>query len=763
MKMSIMDGVLLTIDSKSIKTDLYMFKHAEFKPIIAFKDDNNQIWFSLNHMRDILAMPAKMNLFIAQQIVSSDDRILVESEVLADATKIFINRKAIDELCQFRKYALPLMTMVKFKKCINHIVAEMESADIKVIVLQNDQQESVDESESSVSSKKDDLQFTTKIYHHKTFGDIVTFVDSKNQTWFILMQLLKVLGSRNRRLDLVDIIDDSDKIRIDTKPYMSTQVKQIFKENNMICTNSIKIVSARAVFKILKTFTDQSVLKHKLEFIKWLDSLGFKFYEDGPAINEFDFKVYHHKTFGDLTFLLHYATRKVYFRAVDIANLAALKHNRPVRSPMYYTAFPFDNLLYITEDGVDYFILKSKNLSLSLKKELQRWIHITIINLFNKKQQESDHIQVFTHDTFGDLITYKDSNGKFWYMVADIARIVKTTPSNIEAPMYARNKGNNDNDSIKIDLAKFTANLTSMALKYRVGEKLFMSKANVARCIINSQLNKEDKQKVVEWILSIDPISVEEQQELDHIQVFTHDTFGDLITYKDLNGKLYFFMKDLYKLFDLPHRKTIVRKMLQKAGSKLIAINPWIISRFPNLQIGPRLAKRGFIPIEGIKILCKYSQNPNKDKICKWLFSIQQPPSNNHNQSDPHYYNLRVIAKDFGWSAQQLNSLLYRLGVVYPLNLYPQVWGLYQKYSVKGYALTKKNIIKDPISGEMKQVELVTKWTLKGRAFIHKLLAQYGIHPVDQQKQHIQTEDQIPQPISTDDLVESNSITNTSI
>lgn len=88
------------------------------------------------------------------------------------------------------------------------------------------------------------------------------------------------------------------------------------------------------------------------------------------------------------------------------------------------------------------------------------------------------------------------------------------------------------------------------------------------------------------------------------------------------------------------------------------------------------------------------------------------------------------IAKDYGMSGQALNDLLHEEGIQYKQS---GQWLLYHKYQDKGY--TKSDTQKFfRRNGEI-GVSLHTKWTQKGRLFIHELLADKGISPLmDQEK-----------------------------
>lgn len=86
---------------------------------------------------------------------------------------------------------------------------------------------------------------------------------------------------------------------------------------------------------------------------------------------------------------------------------------------------------------------------------------------------------------------------------------------------------------------------------------------------------------------------------------------------------------------------------------------------------------------------------------------------------------IRVIAKDYGLSAQRLNELLHELGIQYKQS---GTWLLYQKYAGHGYTDTKTHIIND--AG---RTRVHTYWTQKGRLFIYETLKAQGILPIIEQ------------------------------
>lgn len=83
------------------------------------------------------------------------------------------------------------------------------------------------------------------------------------------------------------------------------------------------------------------------------------------------------------------------------------------------------------------------------------------------------------------------------------------------------------------------------------------------------------------------------------------------------------------------------------------------------------------------------------------------------------------IAKDYGMSAQEMNTKLHDLGIQYKQS---GQWLLYSKHHSKGYThsetvpITRKNGQAD--------ITMTTKWTQKGRLFIYDLLKQHGVLPL---------------------------------
>ncbi|MES9730303.1 phage antirepressor KilAC domain-containing protein [Bacillus sp. AP50] len=82
------------------------------------------------------------------------------------------------------------------------------------------------------------------------------------------------------------------------------------------------------------------------------------------------------------------------------------------------------------------------------------------------------------------------------------------------------------------------------------------------------------------------------------------------------------------------------------------------------------------------------------------------------------------IAADYGLSAMKLNKILNDEKVQYKVN---NQWLLYSKHQNKGY--TKSKTVEVVHTDGNRSVKMNTRWTQKGRLFIHELLTKRGIIP----------------------------------
>jgi Rha family phage regulatory protein len=93
--------------------------------------------------------------------------------------------------------------------------------------------------------------------------------------------------------------------------------------------------------------------------------------------------------------------------------------------------------------------------------------------------------------------------------------------------------------------------------------------------------------------------------------------------------------------------------------------------------------------------------------------------------SSPGTVTVTQIAKDYGLSAAKLNKILHEERVQYKQS---RQWFLYSNYADKGYTKSETHI---DGKGEPR---MNTKWTQKGRLFIHQLLNNIGINAIEDEQ-----------------------------
>lgn len=86
---------------------------------------------------------------------------------------------------------------------------------------------------------------------------------------------------------------------------------------------------------------------------------------------------------------------------------------------------------------------------------------------------------------------------------------------------------------------------------------------------------------------------------------------------------------------------------------------------------------------------------------------------------------ITMIAKDYGFTANQMNTKLHELGVQYKQS---GAWLLYKEHAVMGYTQSETFAYDKPDG--TKGTSMLTKWTQKGRLFLYDLLKLNGILPL---------------------------------
>lgn len=127
-----------------------------------------------------------------------------------------------------------------------------------------------------------------------------------------------------------------------------------------------------------------------------------------------------------------------------------------------------------------------------------------------------------------------------------------------------------------------------------------------------------------------------------------------------------------------------------------------------------------------IKVATELKNEREKNVLLTQQVSESRPKADYYDKimQSKSLVTITQIAKDYGWSAKQMNDKLHDLGVQYKIG---GQWVLYSKYQDKGYTFsTTVDITKKDGSSD---VRMNTKWTQKGRVFIYSLLKENDILP----------------------------------
>ncbi|MFK4841234.1 phage antirepressor [Lactococcus petauri] len=89
------------------------------------------------------------------------------------------------------------------------------------------------------------------------------------------------------------------------------------------------------------------------------------------------------------------------------------------------------------------------------------------------------------------------------------------------------------------------------------------------------------------------------------------------------------------------------------------------------------------------------------------------------------FVTISVIAKDYGWTAIQMNKYLKKKKVQFKQG---KIWLLYKEYASNGYTSTKTHTHKGKDGTDHTSVH--TYWSQSGRLFIYNLLKNDGILPM---------------------------------
>ena len=139
-------------------------------------------------------------------------------------------------------------------------------------------------------------------------------------------------------------------------------------------------------------------------------------------------------------------------------------------------------------------------------------------------------------------------------------------------------------------------------------------------------------------------------------------------------------------------------------------------------------------PVAFVKLLRDYADEVDRNQALQTQVAIQNQQILEM-QPKVSYYDIVLqcknaipitqIAKDYGWTANKMNTLLHDLGIQFHIK---KTWVLYDKYAQQGYTVSKTHWFPDKYGRP--QSNVVTQWTQKGRLFIYDLLKGNGYLPL---------------------------------
>ncbi|WPC07979.1 phage antirepressor [Globicatella sp. PHS-GS-PNBC-21-1553] len=241
------------------------------------------------------------------------------------------------------------------------------------------------------------------------------------------------------------------------------------------------------------------------------------------------------------------------------------------------------------------------------------------------------------------------------------------------------------------------------------------------------------------------------------LQIFKNNEFGEVRTLL-INGEPYFVGKDVAEVLGYSNTAKAIRDHVDEEDK----LTERIVLAGQNREVI-------FINESGLYSLILKSKLPTAKQFKRWVTSEVLPTIRKHGvyatdelldnpdflidalqklkaereqrliaeqrvlelQPKASYYDVILqskslvsvsqIAKDYGLSATKLNQLLNEWGIQYKQG---GTWLLYQKYAPMGY--TQSQTV-EYNGGEGSRLH--TKWTQKGRLFLHNLLTNHGYVP----------------------------------
>lgn len=266
---------------------------------------------------------------------------------------------------------------------------------------------------------------------------------------------------------------------------------------------------------------------------------------------------------------------------------------------------------------------------------------------------------------------------------------------------------------------------------------------------------------------------------MNELKIFKKEEFGQIRTILDENNEPWFVGKDVAEILGYANTRDALSKRVDDVDKKDgVAIHdsmgreqtPTFINesglyslifssqmekakefkRWVTSEVLPAIRKHGAYVSDGLKDMYKddpmgmalylaenllklkndYTQLDWENKGLRFENKIQRQ-INQELQAKTDYTDailnhsstvtVTCIAKDYGMSANQFNTLLNKLGIQYKES---GQWFLYSKYQSEGYTQSKTYYVPNT-----DVVNISTRWTQKGRLFIYNTLKEIGILP----------------------------------
>lgn len=257
------------------------------------------------------------------------------------------------------------------------------------------------------------------------------------------------------------------------------------------------------------------------------------------------------------------------------------------------------------------------------------------------------------------------------------------------------------------------------------------------------------------------------------LQIFKNKKFGDLRV-SEKEGEPYICLADVCKILELEQVSrvksrlnqdgVITSKVIDKLGRKQEAtfinesnlykvifqsrkpeaekFTEWVTSEvLPSIRktggyiVGEENMNEDELVLKAMNVLNKKVENlKNKNKQLT-IENAQQKQVIGELKPKADYLDrilksksivpISYIAKDYGMTAQALNTKLHDLGVQYKIG---QTWLLYKEHQVFGYTHSKITEFKRK-DGTL-DTNTTMEWTQKGRLFLYELLKKNGLVPV---------------------------------